>query len=153
MAHMVKCLYCQERFDADKIKHQKIGRRYAHLNCHEPRIDVDGAIFNEIIHYVGFILGDAANYKKIANQIKDYYINKGISYKDIYLTLKYWYDIKHNDTSKSGGGIGIVPFIYKEAKDYWKSFDVKKIPKLDTEEIILKKRKKEKTLLERMLEE
>jgi hypothetical protein len=33
MAHMVKCLYCGEHFDADKIAFIKIGRRYAHEEC------------------------------------------------------------------------------------------------------------------------
>lgn len=34
MAHKVKCFYCQETFDRDKIEHIKVSeRRYAHLEC------------------------------------------------------------------------------------------------------------------------
>lgn len=33
--------------------------------------------------------------------------------------MKYWFEVKHNDISKANGGIGIVPYIYNDAKNYY----------------------------------
>ena len=144
--HVVTCLYCQEKFDRDKIKCQKIGRRYAHITCNEPRIDVDGSAYNMIIQYCGEVFRDNVNYMKIRTQIKDF-VAQGLTYKGIYLTLKYWYEIKKESTERAAGGIGIVPYVYKEAATYWKSMKPTRIPKIEEEEIILKYKRK-KSLLE-----
>ena len=42
------------------------------------------------------------------------------TYKGIFYTLKYFYEIRNGDWTKGHGGLGIVPFVYKEATDYWK---------------------------------
>ena len=41
------------------------------------------------------------------------------TYSGILSTLKYWFEVKHNDISKSHGGIGIVPYVYNDAKNYY----------------------------------
>ena len=46
--------------------------------------------------------------------MKDY----NYTYNGIYLTLKYWYEVKHNDITKANGGIGIVPYVYNTAYNY-----------------------------------
>lgn len=33
--------------------------------------------------------------------------------------LKYFYEIKHNDVSKANGGIGILPYCYQDAYNYY----------------------------------
>ena len=71
--HIVKCVFCQEKFDRDKEKYQEIGyRRYAHLHCHEPKIDVDGTAYNMIIQYCSQIFGEKANFKRKGKQKKDF---------------------------------------------------------------------------------
>lgn len=65
-------------------------------------------------------LGDNYHYNKIISQLSEYTTNIGLTYEQIADILKYWYEIKKNDPVKSGGGIGIVPYIYKEALKYWK---------------------------------
>ena len=39
--------------------------------------------------------------------------------KGIYFTLKYFYEVRKNSWDKGHGGIGIVPYTYKEATEYW----------------------------------
>lgn len=34
-------------------------------------------------------------------------------------SLKYFYEIKGNDIKKANGGIGIIPYVYKQAHDYY----------------------------------
>lgn len=44
---------------------------------------------------------------------------QGMPYRGQLLTLKYFYEIKKNKTDKSNGSIGIIPFVYQEAKLYY----------------------------------
>lgn len=148
--HVVTCIYCQEKFDRDKVKCQKIGRRYAHLTCNEPRIDVDGAAYNMILQYCRELFKDKTNFLKIRTQLKDLSA-QGLTYKGIYLSLKYWYEIKKQSIERAAGGIGIVPYIYKEAQSYWKSIEPTRIPKIEQEEFVLKYERK-KPLIEVLTE-
>ena len=50
---------------------------------------------------------------------KDFKKEYNYSYTGIQKTLYWWYEIKKNDLSKANDGIGIVPFIYKDACDYF----------------------------------
>jgi hypothetical protein len=34
-------------------------------------------------------------------------------------SLKYFYEVKKNDVSKAKGGIGIIPYIYQDAWNYY----------------------------------
>ena len=36
-------------------------------------------------------------------------------------TLEWWYEIKKNPIDKANGGIGIIPFVYQEAYNYYKA--------------------------------
>lgn len=47
------------------------------------------------------------------------YVKQGYTPKGIYFCLRWFYDVQHGDRTKSGGGIGIVPYIYKEGCSYW----------------------------------
>lgn len=60
--------------------------------------------------------------------------------KGIYFALKYFYEVKHGDKSKSYGGIGIVPYVYKESMEYWVKMEYKQSGFLaDLEQQIIKK--------------
>ena len=37
----------------------------------------------------------------------------------MYFALKYHYEIKKGDVSKSENGIGIIPHIYEDSRKYW----------------------------------
>ena len=39
--------------------------------------------------------------------------------KGMYFTLKYFYEVKKNPWQKGHGGIGIIPYAYKDATEYW----------------------------------
>lgn len=45
--------------------------------------------------------------------------NQGMTYKGQLLTLKYFFEIKKNSIEKSKGSIGIVPWAYSEAAEYY----------------------------------
>lgn len=53
--------------------------------------------------------------KQIAKYIEEY----NYTYSGMLKALKYFYEIKGNSIEKSNGGIGILPYIYQNAYNYW----------------------------------
>jgi hypothetical protein len=58
------------------------------------------------------------NYHKVRNQW-DGYLKKKMTAKGIYFAIKYHYEIKNGDVTKSENGIGIIPHIYEDSCEYW----------------------------------
>lgn len=56
---------------------------------------------------------------KIRNQLVDYLDNYHYTYGGIYDALRYFYEVKGGDKEKAYEGIGIVPYMYAEAKKYY----------------------------------
>lgn len=124
MAHIVKCKVCEEKFDRDKEPTTKVsGNRYAHTKCVDenyepPKEEQDLA---ELHRYLKMLFKDNYNYvalnRQIESFIKDPHLNA--TYSGILKTLVYWYNIKGNSTEKSNYRIGIVPYVYQDAKNYY----------------------------------
>lgn len=125
MSHYVKCLKCGETFDRDIIQAVRInGRRYGHAKCYPdnnnfvPLIEKKTSEEQKIKNYAKSILKEQYIAARVNKQIKDF-LAEGYTASGILKTLIYWYEIKHNDASKAMGGIGIVPYVYKQALDYY----------------------------------
>ena len=56
---------------------------------------------------------------RIRKQINQYMSEYNYSYTGILKALKYFYEIKKNNIDKSQNGIGIVPYIYNDAFNYY----------------------------------
>ena len=65
---------------------------------------------------------------RIRKQINQYIEEYHYTYSGIRKALYYFYEIKGNSIEKANGGIGIIPYIYNEAYDYffaiWKAQEV-----------------------------
>ena len=125
MSHYVKCPKCEETFDRDIIQAVKInGRRYGHAKCYPdnnnfvPLVEKKISEEQKIKNYAKSILKEQYVAARVNKQIKDF-LAEGYTASGILKTLIYWYEIKHNDISKAMGGIGIVPYVYKQALDYY----------------------------------
>jgi len=129
MAHCVKCSICGVTFDRDKIQAVKTGaRRYAHATCDPNNKDLVPLLTKEedpdltkLKEYINELYGREANWALINKQIKTYTTENKYSYSGILKSLVYFYKIKGNSIDKSNGGIGIVPFTYQAAYDYYYS--------------------------------
>ena len=75
----------------------------------------------DLLKVCRYCLGKRYYYPKVKEQIQEYTQDIGLSFDDIAKVLVYWYDVKKSDPAKSGGGIGIVPHIYKEALEYYEA--------------------------------
>ena len=123
MAHYVICLYCKNQFDRDKEKDWvKIGRRYAHCKCaaeHEQSMTQEERDYEELLTYCKELFKDDYNYIVTKRFIEKYKKENDFTYSGIKRSLQYFYEIKGNSIDKANGSIGIVPYIYREAYNYF----------------------------------
>lgn len=118
----VKCLYCGEIFDRNKEPCQKIGLRYAHQECYDLNFTEEDDYREKIYQFVKKIFGPNYKYQAIETQRKSF-VKKGMTNKGIYYTLKYYFEIQNGSIEKSAGRIGIVPYVYEEAQEYYEKID------------------------------
>lgn len=127
MAHYVICSICKQRFDRDKYKAVLVSpRRYAHATCagtlseEETQEEKDK---QELEEYIKKLFNLDRMDGKITLQIKKFMQdNPHYTYSGIRRTLEYFYIVKKNPISKAqehGPTIGIVPWVYDEAKRYY----------------------------------
>lgn len=121
--HMVKCFYCGEVFDANAEEYVKPNeRRYAHKNCyeeHQRSKSQEEQEYEQLIDYIKQLFDIQAIDIRIFRQIKKMKEESGYSYSGILKTLVWWYEIKGNPVEKANGGLGIVPYVYRDAEQYY----------------------------------
>lgn len=57
--------------------------------------------------------------------------NQGINYSAQLLILKYWYEVRKKPIKNAKGSIGIIPYIYNDASNYYKN-QIKKMEEFKT---------------------
>lgn len=118
-----KCIYCKGEFDRDKLPYVEVSnRRYAHKECADKNViskDQNEKDYEELVNYIEKLFGVGYVNAKIAKQIRDYRVQYGYTFNGILGTLVYWYEVKQAPLDKANGGIGIVPYIYDQAKEYY----------------------------------
>lgn len=123
MAHPVTCFYCKKRYDRDKIAtHQISQRRYAHLTCYQEaqkQEEKDKQDKEQLMKYLTEKFGNIETNMKIKKQLKTFIEVNKYTYSGIYRTLCYFFDVKKNSINKANNGIGIVPYVYQDAHNYY----------------------------------
>ena len=117
-------------------------KRYAQYK-HKPGSLKDGVITdNEVIASTDFVLSSppkvdtdkkefadkltslfGRNTARAWQQAEKYRRELGYTYKGMAQALEYFYEIKENSIEKSCGGIGIIPYIYQKAIDFYKQIE------------------------------
>lgn len=123
MAHKVICIYCKKQFDRDKEPTKQVSvRRYAHLTCwedHLANMTQEEKDIEAFYDYVKNLFGEEYNYiltKKLAERfVKE----NNYTYSGMLKTLKWYYEKEGHSLDKSNGSIGIIPYIYKQALNYY----------------------------------
>ena len=140
MAHRVKCYYCGKTFDRDKEEYVLVAtRRYAHKSCADAAQKdefQEAKDKEELEKYIMQLFKTEYVDPRIQKQIKQYKEEYNFSYSGMRKALIYFYEIKGNSLEKSNGGIGILPYIYKRAHDYyyalWQAQQNNKDKKIET---------------------
>lgn len=124
MAHLVKCRICGETFDADKEPAFKKGRWYAHQTCYDEREAAktkEEKDFDMLLEYCSQLFGRLFDYPRTMRLAKSYHEKNNFSYSGMIRTMQYVYEIKKEPIEKGNGSIGIVPYMYDKAYNYWYS--------------------------------
>lgn len=111
----VICQICRCGVNKLTDEYEKRASGYVHTKC----ISSDEKDKLELYGYINELFHLKAPGPANLTLIKKFHTENGYSYKSIYYTLKYYYEVKHNSTTKAQSRIGIVPYVYDEAKEYY----------------------------------
>jgi hypothetical protein len=112
-------------FDRDKVPFKQISeRRYAHLTCalaaenEKSQAEKDR---EDLEKYIMELLGEEYISPRVRKQMNSYIDEYNFTYSGMKKALVYFYEVKGNDKSKAKGGIGIIPYVYRDAYNYYYS--------------------------------
>lgn len=144
---MVQCRVCKEKFNRldPNLKEgedfvQPVKKFYYHKKCYEDFASKKGKISSgditleaeeevwrsAVYDYLRRDLKIDLNYLKFISQWNNF-LKKDMTAKGMYFALKYFYEVARGDVNKSENGIGIIPHIYLEAKEYWQKRNEKEV--------------------------
>lgn len=130
----VKCAYCQKpmsKKDADCVM---IGNnKYVHKACQELEEKREKTDKEQLEDYIKELFDTTYIDPRVRAQIKKYIEEFNYTYSGIRKALIYHYEIKGGDKSKANGGIGIVPYVYENAYNYYYSLWLAKQKNKDVE--------------------
>ena len=135
--HKVKCFYCGQIFDRDKEDFVLVGaRRYAHKNCADKGEKIkspEEKDLDTLETYIKKLFNVSYIDARIKKQIQKYKKEYNYSYSGMLKTLIWWFEIKGNSIEKANGGIGIIPYVYQEACNYYYALYLAQIANEDKE--------------------
>ena len=109
---MKKCPVCNNEVKEEDAIYNTKTKRYYHELCYQSLLDR-----KKLCDYICEIYGYKGPSPKMYQQMTAYY-ERGISYSDMLLALKYFYEVEKGDPNKSQQGIGIIPYVLDRAKEY-----------------------------------
>lgn len=120
---MAECRICKQQINKEKDDWVMPSRNYYfHRKCYQdwkktkPLVDEEWKPF--IYDFISRDLKVSYNYHMVEAQLKKF-LKEDMTMKGVYFALKYFYEIKNNDWNQGNGGIGIVPYVYRESCTYW----------------------------------
>jgi hypothetical protein len=119
----VKCPYCGKTFDRNLEEFVQINsRRYAHKLCYDQyqsHLTQEEKDLEALHNYIKQLFKTDTISARIEKQIKDYHNERNYTYSGICKSLIYFYQVKGNSIERANGGIGIVPYVYEDARNYY----------------------------------
>lgn len=111
----VKCPYCESKLSKEEAHEYK--KRYYHPHCFETwRMEAEHR--KELIAYICDLYGIDVPTGMMLKQIKDFQEDYNYKTKGMELALRYFYETLDNKV-REGDGIGIIPFVYEDAKNHY----------------------------------
>lgn len=118
----VKCLFCGEQFYREDVEFVQVKNRYAHKECFdkaEANKSQEEKDLKELEEYIMKMFNETFVNARIRQQIKRMREQYNYSYSGILKSLIYFFEIRRNSIEKANGGIGIVPYVYEDARKYY----------------------------------
>lgn len=116
----VTCSFCKKplsKKDPDCV--MLANGKYVHKACQELEENREKTDREKLEEYIKDLFGLTYIDPRIKAQIKKYVEEYNFSYSGMQKALHYFYEIKGGDKSKANGGIGIIPYVYKDAYNYY----------------------------------
>lgn len=115
---IVTCGLCSQKFNRAAEGSEFIKGKWYHKNC--AIIKKDKIKLDEYICKLFQLkaVGPVNN-----RMIKEFVEKRGYTYNGIYKALQYHYEVRKHGTDKAEERIGIVPFVYNDAQDYYNMID------------------------------
>lgn len=132
--HEVQCRACGKKFDLNAIPEtdwvMPSKGWYYHTKCYQDwknnKAKTDKDWIDMIYDFIARDLKGEYNWHMCEKQREAFVTKNKFTNKGIYFTLKYFYEVKGNKWEAGHGGIGIVPYVYKDATEYWTNIEWKK---------------------------
>lgn len=137
MGRIVKCAHCGCNMDKDS------SIRYKDKNYH-PECCREVKEKEKVTDYICSLFNLKKPGPRNYTLLKRYIEQEGYTYKGIFYSLKYFYEVQKHDTKKSNESIGIVPYVYEEAQKYFEELESKRekikdaVPQVDTQKVTVK---------------
>lgn len=112
LGRLVKCAFCGRQVDKD------VSVRYRDKNYHSDCAE-EAKNRDELGQYIVDLFHLKAPGPRNYAMIKKFYEENHFTYKGMLYSLKYFYEIKNNPIDKANQSIGIIPWVYEEAKEYF----------------------------------
>lgn len=129
-----KCLYCGKDIDISIDDYCMAStRRYAHTECYHKNYKSDDEYITKIYSMLKEEVRITVDFPQCERQRNSFILKLGYTNEGIYKALKYFYLVTKHSPDKSGNRIGIVPYVYEEANNYYAN--IEKQQKLLTKQI------------------
>lgn len=117
-----RCPYCY-KVERGSEDHVKYNNKNYHKSCGQLQKEKD-----ELVAYLCFIFGLKAPGPTITRQINTFIDKYHYTYTGMKQALQYFYEVKHNKDKNDidNKSIGIIPYIYGEAQEYFNNLEIKK---------------------------
>lgn len=116
MARKVKCPECGTFNDKENTVYDN-GRYYCKICYKNKKHEADD--YKSLIAYVCELYQIEAPTGWMLKQIRDFKEQFHYSYKGMKTTLHYFYEIQEGNDPMDSLGVGIIPFVYDEAKKFY----------------------------------
>ena len=119
---IVKCPVCGKSFDKSSTPYHQEGRRYLHIECwarKEANKTQDERDKEALEDYIKELFKLTVIPIKIEKQINSFHNEYNYTYTGIKKALVYHFEVKKGDIKQANGGIGIVPYVYEQARQYY----------------------------------
>lgn len=137
MARKVICQYCRNKFDRESELYEHTSKGYFHKTCYDTMLD-ERAKRADILDVLDDITGGKVNYALVQKQLKELIGTGKYTESGLLGTLYYAINIKHIKFNPKAG-IGILPYLYQDARRYYEKQAVMKegVHKVEYEEKVV----------------
>lgn len=115
MARLVKCPYCEKQLSKEEAFEHK--KKYYHEKCFN-EWQQEKEHRQQLIDYICKLYRIEVPTGMILKQIKDFQTDYKYKLKGMELALRYFHETLGNPVQQ-GSGIGIIPFVYEDAKRHY----------------------------------